>query len=217
MTVQLEWGLQPPEGYEGPAWGARAIYSLRFTGRSVIDLLWDRQCGVGGDALKALCEMLDTTGLDQLRERCTAEHLRGDEHRTLRVEVGDYVIEANPRESCGYLYIVAYRRPCLACKRGVPESRVYAGATGPFCDVTCREAYLSRPTVSATDVLESYIPPTNEQLRSAVKQQDFRYPPKSIPFEPATRVPGTLSGYRCSVPMCGESGVCAECRKRGAH
>lgn len=23
--------------------------------------------------------------------------------------------------------------------------------------------------------------------------------------------------YRCNVPMCGESGVCAECRKRGAR
>jgi hypothetical protein len=25
------------------------------------------------------------------------------------------------------------------------------------------------------------------------------------------------SSYRCNVPMCGESGVCEECRKRGAR
>lgn len=28
---------------------------------------------------------------------------------------------------------------------------------------------------------------------------------------------GYSAGYRCNVPMCGESGVCAECRKRGAR
>ena len=30
--------------------------------------------------------------------------------------------------------------------------------------------------------------------------------------EPVEDVP-----YRCNVPMCGESGVCEECRKRGAR
>lgn len=28
---------------------------------------------------------------------------------------------------------------------------------------------------------------------------------------------GYSMGYRCNVPMCGESGVCEECRKRGAR
>ena len=30
-------------------------------------------------------------------------------------------------------------------------------------------------------------------------------------------VTGYSVGYRCNVPMCGESGVCEECRKRGAR
>lgn len=232
--TKLEWGGQPPEGYTGPAWGARAIYSLRITGRSVIDLVWDRQSAVGDPGeVRALCSMLDTRGLDMLREACTSERLRTDEHRAVRVEVGDYVIEANPRESCGYLYIVAYRRPCLACRKGVPESRVYAGVVGPFCDTSCRERYLSRPTTGEVlaahtdaegnigpipvgelantrpDTLESYLPP----LRKLVKPIDLRQ--QSIPFEPAAET--LRAPYKCNVPMCGESGVCGECRKRGAR
>lgn len=38
----------------------------------------------------------------------------------------------------------------------------------------------------------------------------------STPFEHAT-LGRTAEPYRCNVPMCGESGVCDECRKRGAR
>jgi hypothetical protein len=38
---------------------------------------------------------------------------------------------------------------------------------------------------------------------------------RSTSFEPSTI--GQKDTYRCTVPMCGESGVCEECRKRGAR
>jgi hypothetical protein len=39
---------------------------------------------------------------------------------------------------------------------------------------------------------------------------------KSIPFEPTT-IGRPIEPYRCNVPMCGDSGVCEECRRRGAR
>lgn len=39
---------------------------------------------------------------------------------------------------------------------------------------------------------------------------------ESVPFEPAT-LGHTAEPYVCNVPMCGESGVCAACRARGAR
>lgn len=36
----------------------------------------------------------------------------------------------------------------------------------------------------------------------------------SVPFEPTTNGARDQE-YRCTTPMCGESGVCAACRKRG--
>lgn len=225
--IRLEWGLQPPEGYEGVAWGARAIY--RFDApytissfgavrtqsrpaRASIDLLWDRQSAVGSpEEIKALTATLNERGLAELREACERESIHGDEARRVRIEVGDYIIEADPRESFGYLYIVAYRRD-----------------------------YVNRPTADDATLLESYIPPTNmrhpataepgydgdemaaqarsiQSLRSAVKP--FDYNPahtRSTPFEPSTISNVEPEPYRCNVPMCGESGVCAECRRRGA-
>lgn len=39
---------------------------------------------------------------------------------------------------------------------------------------------------------------------------------RSTPFEPTT-IGASQAPYKCNVPMCGESGVCEECRKRGAR
>lgn len=111
MTFKLNWGHVLPEGYEGPAWGARAIYSITVKG-AVIDLLWDRQDAQGGtdEERRALGKWLNDRGLRQLREKCSALGISPHEHVHVRVEDGDYIIDANPRESCGYLYICAYRR-----------------------------------------------------------------------------------------------------------
>lgn len=126
------WGLRPPEGYEGPAWGARAIYKLetetkkttvrtrratrrthqRVTSKLVarVELLWDRQ-STRGDAVN-LCEWVEAHGLPEVRKMCVEQYLTGDsaEILTFSEDYGgaQYAISASPRESCGYLYLCAW-------------------------------------------------------------------------------------------------------------
>jgi len=56
------------------------------------------------------------------------------------------------------------------------------------------------------------------QLKLAFHQWYAQNEKVSVPAymsQPAA-APASL-GYRCGVPMCGESGVCGECRRRGAR
>jgi hypothetical protein len=55
-------------------------------------------------------------------------------------------------------------------------------------------------------------------IRHALKVAHENNEPWIRPNEPAwvDSVP-SAAAYRCNVPMCGESGVCAECRRRGAR
>lgn len=49
-----------------------------------------------------------------------------------------------------------------------------------------------------------------ERLRATPTPTKDFFP---TPFEPGA----TSEPYQCSVPMCGESGLCGECRRRGAR
>jgi len=111
MSDRLTWGLQPPEGTT-LAWGARAIYK-----GGAIDLLPDRQAWRGPiDERKPLVDWLNTTGRAAIERAAKHANLRGDEERTVRHESAGFTIEASPRGSHGYLYLVAYPTPCpLGC------------------------------------------------------------------------------------------------------
>ncbi len=117
MATNLEWGLR----HEVPeratvAWGARAII---HNGGQTFELLGDRQSMVGDAALrKALGRALNPLGgHDGYLARAQAKYrelslfgdLRwdSDELFTL-VDDGHLRIVANPRMSCGYLYVAAH-------------------------------------------------------------------------------------------------------------
>lgn len=108
---RLEFGLRPPARVR-TAWGARAIYHLETGARGAwFDLLWDRQSWKGTDKRRAaLKSWLDYTGLDSLREMVNDEILPTNASETLTYVDADagYTIQASPRRSCGYLYIVAF-------------------------------------------------------------------------------------------------------------
>jgi len=100
----LAWGLQPPEGTEA-AWGARTIY----TPPDGIDVLHDRQSSRGTDKVRAaLVGWINDHGMDLLRGRLRVSVLRGNSNETIKIEDRGYVIEASPRGSHGYLYLVVY-------------------------------------------------------------------------------------------------------------
>lgn len=58
-------------------------------------------------------------------------------------------------------------------------------------------------------------PESGSHLPHGHEYVDPRTARASAPFEPSTL--DARDTYRCTTPMCGESGVCAECRKRGAR
>lgn len=99
-TPEIYYGLRPPDGYEGPAYGARAIW----TGVDGLVFVHNRQqfTGVGG-----LTEMADF-----VREKLPsiiALELRAHDVRpydfTSRIEVGvgPYLVAMRPTN--GYLYV----------------------------------------------------------------------------------------------------------------
>lgn len=120
------FGLRPPDGITGAAWGARAIYKLGServyrNGRPTkndarrtvaeIELLWDRQSWQGGtnaerDKLKG---WINRRGLAALRRACIKQYLTGDSADTITIEQDGYIMTASPRESYGYLYIGAWK------------------------------------------------------------------------------------------------------------
>jgi hypothetical protein len=114
LSRQLEWGLQPPDAYDGPAWGARAIYSVDFGAkhgpRVTIELLWDRQSGHGTrDEMQPMLTWINESALEGLRRECLRLGVHPADNTRVRFEADGFVIEGSPRESHGYLYVVAYR------------------------------------------------------------------------------------------------------------
>lgn len=83
--------------------------------------------------------------------------------------------------------------PCLLDEIERLRGLVAAAAPGPWRDAVYGEA-----------------PKADAPLAPPVPRD------ASIPFEHTT-LGRTTTPYRCNVPMCGESGLCDECRKRGAR
>ena len=100
-SIDHWWGLAPPEGTL-LVWGARAIFKRSGP---VIDLLPDRQSWHGEDR-KPLVRWLNDTGIPALRDLC--KDLTTCSGETVSHSEGGWTIEASPRESFGYLYLVAY-------------------------------------------------------------------------------------------------------------
>jgi len=100
------WGLLPPATCT-LAWGARAIFSPP----AGIDLLPDRQSVRGeGRERDALLRWVNRVGLKKLRQALNRDVLGIDSNRTIGLvdSEGGYRIEASPRVSFGYLYLLAY-------------------------------------------------------------------------------------------------------------
>jgi hypothetical protein len=108
---RLEFGHQPPKGAK-VAWGARAIFKP-ISKNPMIDILWDRQSAFGEEAERqTLVEWVKTTGLPWLNAELEekAGYATSKSHEIYRYEDGDYVIEASPKGSGGYLYIGAWKK-----------------------------------------------------------------------------------------------------------
>ena len=109
-TEQLTWGLAPHTGTR-TAWGARAIYKLRGD-MVVIDLLPDRQDLFGSKKDRQdLVKWVNRKGLKELRKRLLDQYVTESSSAFVAFEEkkGDqsFYIEASPRASYGYLYLVA--------------------------------------------------------------------------------------------------------------
>lgn len=124
MTEIIQgWGRNLPAEMKGriaATWGARAIYTNR-----VIDLLPDRQSwhldGFSEDdadptsveyenrrrALAPLSRWIDKKGLPFLR-REAKQFLSPDSNEMVKLDDGNFHIEASPQASYGYLYIRAW-------------------------------------------------------------------------------------------------------------
>jgi cytoskeleton bundling-enhancing protein CbeA-like protein len=112
-TAQLDWGLQPPPGTT-VAWGARAI-----SDHGALDLLYDRQSAVGTKPerkrLQAAMNALLPLAREAWRAKYRAGEVRPDEALRVTIAEGDgWVVEADTRGSCGYVYLVAYATPSAA-------------------------------------------------------------------------------------------------------
>jgi cytoskeleton bundling-enhancing protein CbeA and related proteins len=97
-------------------WGARAIYKRNTNERTsrkephTIELLWDRQQMEGGtdEERKKFSEWVNKKGLPALRKKLAEAYLTPSDDKEIKIELGGYVIVANPRRSFGYLYIGIY-------------------------------------------------------------------------------------------------------------
>jgi hypothetical protein len=111
MAKKLQFGRQPPKGKK-IAWGARAIFKP-VSRNPMIDLLWDRQDAFGDKAEREdLVEWVRARGLPWLEAELDNKAGFGTSmsHEVFRHEEGDYVIEASPQGSGGYLYIGAWKK-----------------------------------------------------------------------------------------------------------
>ena len=97
--------MKAPEGVRA-SWEARANYKAGY-----IDLVHDRQSWTGKrtKARKALAAWINGVGLAGIREVCRETYLPGDSAKTVTFSEGGFVLKASPRQSYGYLYLVAYK------------------------------------------------------------------------------------------------------------
>lgn len=135
-TLVLAWGLPvPTEAII--AWGARAIYKLvneaaeyasprRVNGRlerkllhraktvASIDILYDRQDAASIpdadiDDRLAFERWINKSAIPALRRLCVKDYVTGDSDQVIDISEGCYRMQASPRASYGYLYIVAWK------------------------------------------------------------------------------------------------------------
>lgn len=110
--MTLEWGLQPTEPFEA-AWGARAIWVDAGIGPRRIDVVHNRQAHTGDpkdlDRLVAWLNGPNRRGgaLDQMQDKVHKAGIQSDASIEVVIEEGDFCLRANPRGSCGYLYLCA--------------------------------------------------------------------------------------------------------------
>lgn len=104
-TLKLEWGFSPPSP-RPVAYGARTIFSRR-DGDVSIDVLWDRQCMVGGTPKERerFGRWLDAVAFPVIRKAVKARRIYGNDHDVVDLEVDHMHVCFSPRGSCGYLYI----------------------------------------------------------------------------------------------------------------
>jgi hypothetical protein len=107
MVKDLDWGISPPTE-RVIAGGARAIYKCP----DGIDLVWDRMGMQGGteEQRKQFGTWLDKKGIPALKEQLRKEYLSSSDDKYINIHLDGWFITANPRGSCGYLYIGAF--PC---------------------------------------------------------------------------------------------------------
>lgn len=124
----LQFGMQPPQGTK-VAWGARAIFKP-ISKNPMIDILWDRQDAFGGkEDREQLVEWVKSQGLPWIEATIDekASYSLTRSHEVFRFKDGQYIIEASPKGSGGYLYIGAWvdaRGFCPRGRRGPPGCRV---------------------------------------------------------------------------------------------
>jgi len=122
----IEFGRQPPVGYDGPAWGARAIYRGR-----AVDILPNRQgfAGPEGKPREALLSWINRTALPKIRAMVKAQSLDGSTREVISFDSRGYHIEACPQASHGYLYLGAWERAVGAGGGAVTRSERQATVT----------------------------------------------------------------------------------------
>lgn len=99
------FGLQPHESVTF-WWGARAIYK-----DYMVDIPRDRQQMTGGtdEERKRLADWVNRVGIKALTAKARLEYLSTQDDKLISFHdsKAGFFIMANPKESCGYLYITA--------------------------------------------------------------------------------------------------------------
>ena len=120
-AVSKGWGLHPTPGARYH-WSARAIFRER-----TVDLLWDRMAVEGecsDEERKAIGKWLDSKAIPYLRGLAAHYKLpRTDESREITVRGDGFTLRANPRSSCGYLYMSATVDPTSTEPTPTPEKK----------------------------------------------------------------------------------------------
>lgn len=102
---KLEWGLRPFRELETLAvYGARTIFQ-----NNNIEFLWNRQSCIGEEnARKTLCAWINHKALPALKEHIKKRVWTPMTQETFTLETWNFLFEASPRASGGYIYITAY-------------------------------------------------------------------------------------------------------------
>ena len=111
MALPEHWyGLRPPEGVKA-AWGARALFEEN--GPGTFGLVWDRQSNLNFDQElhDELHRWLKREGFEALRQEILPLTSGEDTTVSIKSKAGKFTLQANPRASYGYLYMVAYDNP----------------------------------------------------------------------------------------------------------